>query len=211
MYLFHCDGRIAEVSFKYSYIKMFHLVDIVRVYFRYRHIRVQLMWKRQICVIFRHDLWLRHRLANLSAVVHDDACHVLRYSLKRQNHSLLAKQVSELSWILDRFHVRGHRDSWCLSRCHPDLFPEITRGMNTSACESINHIIGRHKYVYRVMSPGIRYFFLQEVVESRNTLQHAGTKRMGDGDWLDGVAIPEPWSNVMECVLEVADWGEYFS
>ena len=113
----------------------------------------------------------RHRLGQqLKAIIHDDACHVARFSEKHRGQSELAKNVCEMSWVLDRFHCGGHRDPWCRAHCHPDVHPEITKNLNTSAAELVNSLIGRHKFVYRQMTKPSRKFFLQEVVDSRNNL-----------------------------------------
>ena len=114
---------------------------------------------------------LRQRLGErLQAIIHDDACHVLRYALKHKEHSQLSKDMAAMTWMLDRFHSKGHKDAWCASHCAPELFPEVAEGLNTSACEQVNALLGRHKYVYRQMTGPCRLFFLQEVIDSRNLL-----------------------------------------
>ena len=113
----------------------------------------------------------RHRLKDdLRAIVHDDACHLAKYSLKRAQQCDLAGKMAGLKWVLDRFHSKGHVDRWCLEHCHPDVHPSVTEGLNTSVCEMVNSLIGRHKHTYRVLAGATRKFFLQEVVDSRNTL-----------------------------------------
>ena len=130
-----------------------------------------------LCTVHSRVVWssslalLRQRLGDrLTAVIHDDACHVLRYSPKHQNTSPLARQISSMSWVLDRFHSAGHVDSWCKERCHPSVHEELMRDVNSSACERVNAQLGRHKFVYRAMQKGNSTFFLSEVVDSRNLL-----------------------------------------
>ena len=110
------------------------------------------------------------KLPELRAVIHDDACHLRRFSEKHAWRSELGHRLSDLHWVLDRMHAKTHKDPWCLSHCHPDVNETIMAGFNSSAAESCNSTIGRHRFATRHMRPFVRSFFLLEVIETRNAI-----------------------------------------
>ena len=117
------------------------------------------------------------RLQDVRCCIHDDACHVARYALKHKGRNALAKRLSELAWVLDRFHSAAHRDPWCARHCHPSVHQELLRGLNTSAAESCNSILGRYRVAFRsIVASSTRSFYLQEIVEGRNQVAGAGDK-----------------------------------
>ena len=113
------------------------------------------------------------RLPELSAMMHDDACHLRRFSEKHAWRSELCHRLVELHCFLDRMHAKTHKDPWCLAHCHPDVNEAIMAGFNSSAVESCNGTIGRHRFATRHMRPFVRSFFLLEVIVSRNALSPA--------------------------------------
>lgn len=55
--------------------------------------------------------------------------------------------------------------------CHPDVRPDVVTDINTSVCESVNSLPGRHKYVYKSITPSTWQFFWQELVDLMNCLR----------------------------------------
>lgn len=76
-----------------------------------------------------------------------------------------------MTWVIDRFHAAGHVDAWCRRNCHPDVHPDVVTDTNTSVCESVNSLLGRHKYVYKSITPSTWQFFWQELVDLMNSLR----------------------------------------
>ena len=63
----------------------------------------------------------------INLVIHDDACHVARYSMSHKSGPsasaevvALRERMAALAWSLDRFHAKGHKDPWCRAHCHPE-------------------------------------------------------------------------------------------
>ena len=40
----------------------------------------------------------------------------------------------KIKYVVDRLHIKGHTEKWCLENCHPKLFPNLI-GVNTEACK----------------------------------------------------------------------------
>eukprot|EP00973_Karenia_brevis_P060630 8432783-Karenia_brevis.AAC.1 len=77
-----------------------------------------------------------------------------------------------MRYVIDKLHAKGHTDDWCLANVHPDVpaNTELLSGFNSSVCEALNSVIGRHKFMLRHMRGLVGCFFMHEVVESRNVL-----------------------------------------
>ena len=73
----------------------------------------------------------------------DNPCN----STERLN-SISSKNVT---YIVDRLHIKGHTESWCLENCHPILFPEIDK-INTVVCEQANFRLGNYRYIMKYMN-----------------------------------------------------------
>ena len=58
-------------------------------------------------------------IPGLEVVVHDDACHLCSYALRRTEQSDMEGRLANLRYITDPFHARGHVRSWCLENCGP--------------------------------------------------------------------------------------------
>lgn len=110
--------------------------------------------------------------AELETVVHDDACHLRKYSWKHRGRSELAARLAypRTKYVLDRWHEGGHVDEWCRLNCKSDTEENkaILAGVNTSRAESWNSLMLRHKWLLRAMSRYTRAFFVHEVVDIRN-------------------------------------------
>ena len=37
----------------------------------------------------------------------------------------MTKKLAEIEISVDRLHMKGHTDKWCIENCHPDLFPAL--------------------------------------------------------------------------------------
>ena len=116
---------------------------------------------------------LRHLLGEaLRVIVHDDACHLRRFAEKRRNVNAFAASLAfpRITYVVDRFHARGHVDKWCLENCHPDApaVQGMMDGIKSSICESTNNWFGRYKHMARKMDRWACNFFLVEVIDLHN-------------------------------------------
>jgi hypothetical protein len=99
---------------------------------------------------------LRHLYPELKLVVHDDACHLHKFSEVRAGEchyaSLLAPPL--MRFVCDEFHMVGHTDAWCLAHCNPkapDVRPSL-EGIRTSVCEFTFTWLSQYKYQTKHMS-----------------------------------------------------------
>ena len=106
-------------------------------------------------------------------LIHDDSCHLRRFAAKHARKSPLTEKLQHphVRYIVDRLHIKGHVDAWCLRECHPDVPGNMpfTEGVQTSAAATLNSLMSRHRTAVRCMGRLMRSFFIHEVVETRNT------------------------------------------
>jgi len=112
------------------------------------------------------------RASELKVLVHDDACHLRRFAGKRHGQSEMAARLAYpcIQYIIDKMHAEGHVDQWCKENCHPDVpgNAEAIRGVRAPACETVNSVVGRHKFALRHMRRRTASFFMHEVIQVRN-------------------------------------------
>ena len=105
----------------------------------------------------------------VQAVVHDDACHLRRFT-QRWFSDYPHLCYPAIRFIIDKFHYRGHRDSWCRANCAPTL-PEhntILQSVNTSRCEILFQWFSQYKHSFRHMSRLTGHFFVSELTDMHN-------------------------------------------
>ena len=76
----------------------------------------------------------------------------------------------ELDYVVDRLHIKGHVGEWCLTNCHPDLFPHL-EGCNTVICEQLNFWLSKYKYIFKHMNHLRFNFFLYIILETYNEMK----------------------------------------
>lgn len=54
-------------------------------------------------------------------ICYDDGCHLRKYvqNPKRSHLTCTAEKMASLSIYVDKLHIKGHTDSWCLANCDP--------------------------------------------------------------------------------------------
>ena len=114
------------------------------------------------------------KISELHVIVHDDACHLHKFAGRNARRCALAQRLAfpHMKYIIDELHAVGHVDPWCRANCVPSLPANkaFLNGFKTSANETMNSVLGRHKFMFRMMKPLTRSFFMHEVVESRDIL-----------------------------------------
>lgn len=54
-------------------------------------------------------------------ICYDDGCHLRKFvqSAKRRKLTPTAEKLASLSIYVDKLHIKGHTDPWCLENCDP--------------------------------------------------------------------------------------------
>ena len=52
-------------------------------------------------------------------ICYDDGCHLRKFAqnAKRKNLTPTAEKLASLSIYVDKMHIKGHTDAWCLQNC----------------------------------------------------------------------------------------------
>ncbi|OLQ15341.1 hypothetical protein AK812_SmicGene385 [Symbiodinium microadriaticum] len=115
---------------------------------------------------------LKAALPECTTVVHDDACHLYKYSERRMGESAHAAALAPpaLRFVCDAFHMAGHVDPWCRSVCDPRSAENSTvlEGVRTSACEFTFTWLSAYKHQTKHMNQFGFRFFLLELAWSHN-------------------------------------------
>ena len=105
-------------------------------------------------------------------MVYDDACHLKPHCDARvkEGKSDRVKIFSQISFVVDKLHIKGHVGDICKNTVHPDLFPELDES-NTVVCEQINFTVGRHKHPIKHMNRDRFHFFLYILFDMLNEVK----------------------------------------
>ena len=52
-------------------------------------------------------------------VIYDDGCHLKKFAQNpsRRDVTETAKRLSDVSIVVDKMHMKGHKDRWCKENC----------------------------------------------------------------------------------------------
>ena len=52
-------------------------------------------------------------------ICYDDGCHLRKYTQnsKRKDLTVTSQKLASLSIYVDKLHIKGHTDPWCLENC----------------------------------------------------------------------------------------------
>ena len=106
-------------------------------------------------------------------IVYDDACHLKQFCQSRLHTSQRARIFENKIFVVDKLHIQGHKDPYCLANCHPKLFEDVNE-VNTVVCEQINYWIGQYKYIMKHMSYYRYNFFLFLLLSEYNLIKLDG-------------------------------------
>ena len=108
--------------------------------------------------------------ANIATIVHDDACHVSKFaSSRKRGPSPLATKLRNIRFIADRFRARRHKDTYCLTRRHPEIPANraISEGVNTSIAESAFSWLPKYSQL-KFMTRRRHAFFVLQMLDLHN-------------------------------------------
>ena len=76
-------------------------------------------------------------------IIYDDACHLKKFVQKRvkENPTDRLVEFNKYPFIVDKLHIQGHVDPWCLANCNPKDHADL-KGCNTMVCKQINFFLG---------------------------------------------------------------------
>ena len=108
-------------------------------------------------------------------LVYDNACQLMRHMHKKANTNPSTRfdNIKNVKYVVDRLHIKGHTQKWCLKICHPDLFDDLN-GTSTVVCEQINFWLGRLKHIMKHMNATRFNFFLYINLNEHNILKSTG-------------------------------------
>ena len=60
-------------------------------------------------------------------ICYDDGCHLRKFARneKRKNATPTTEKLATIEIVVDKLHMAGHVDKWCLSNCDPHLFHDL--------------------------------------------------------------------------------------
>jgi hypothetical protein len=120
-------------------------------------------------------------LPELTVVVHDDACHLFKFSSSRAHESEQAARLAQprMQYICDPFHMTGHVDQWCKDNCDPKLpaRAQTLKGVRSSVCEFTFTWLSQYKHQTKHMNEWGFKFFLGEMIRSHNDIIFQGGYR----------------------------------
>ena len=63
----------------------------------------------------------------LEYICYDDGCHLRKFARNpcRSDITPTAKKLASLEIVIDKLHMTGHVDKWCLENCDPHLFSDL--------------------------------------------------------------------------------------
>ena len=77
-----------------------------------------------VCACLNHYQHLK-----LEFVCYDDGCHLRKYARNtwRKKLTPTAEKLATIEIVIDKMHMTGHIDKWCLANCNPSQFPELNK------------------------------------------------------------------------------------
>lgn len=109
-------------------------------------------------------------------MIYDDACHLSRFILNRFNSGNVTRRLKLLNsktFVIDKLHIRGHKEASCNPMCNPDKYPDLLHA-NTVICEQINFWLNNFKYILKHMNRQRYLFFLSIILREFNQIKVSG-------------------------------------
>ena len=65
----------------------------------------------------------------LEFICYDDGCHLRKFAQHstRKDVTPTAQKLSNIKIVIDKMHMEGHTDKWCMANCDPHLFMELDK------------------------------------------------------------------------------------
>ena len=64
---------------------------------------------------------------NIGYVCYDDGCHLRRFAQQphRKDVTSTSQKLASLEIVVDKMHIAGHKDPWCLQNCDSRNIPDL--------------------------------------------------------------------------------------
>lgn len=65
-------------------------------------------------------------------ICYDDGRHLRKFARhpSRRDITLTAQKLASVEIVIDKLHMAGHLDKWCLENCNPHLFQDLDHVCN---------------------------------------------------------------------------------
>ena len=65
----------------------------------------------------------------LEFICYDDGCHLRKFALhkSRKDVTPTATKLSNIEIVVDKLHMEGHTDKWCMVNCDAYLFKALDK------------------------------------------------------------------------------------
>jgi len=62
-------------------------------------------------------------------IIYDDGCHLRKFARNpcRKDTTSTSEQLACLEIVVDKMHIAGHKDPWCLQNCDSRKIPELQK------------------------------------------------------------------------------------
>ncbi len=84
-------------------------------------------------------------------ICYDDGCHLRKYARNciRKDLTPTSVRLAKIEIVIDKMHLAGHIDKWCLANCNPHLFPQLEKvGLRfINSFRSVHCNLGGHRSV----------------------------------------------------------------
>lgn len=121
--------------------------------------------------------------------------HLEKKQRNKNCHERL-KSISDIKYVVDRLHIKGHSQKWCTERCHPDLFPEL-ENVNTVVCEQINFWLGKFKHIMKHMNIYRFNFFLFIILNEYNLIKLNGRLNINHGHFIKTITKKRKFDEIV--------------
>ena len=66
-------------------------------------------------------------IVSIEFICYDDGCHLRKFAQhsSRKDVTPTAQRLCNVNIVVDKLHMEGHTDKWCMANCDPRLFPEL--------------------------------------------------------------------------------------
>ena len=92
------------------------------------------------------------------------------HNTKSQYKNKRLNEFCKLKFAVDKLHIKGHKEAWCLQNCNPTNNPDLD-GVNTVVCEQVNFWLGQFKYIMKHMNAPRYNFFLYIICNEYNKIK----------------------------------------
>ena len=68
-------------------------------------------------------------MLHIEFICYDDGCHLRKYARNeiRKDLTPTAQQLAKVEIVVDKMHLTGHTDKWCLANCNPHHFTKLDK------------------------------------------------------------------------------------